>query len=202
MISLAILAGGVSSRMGQDKALKSFLGRPLILHVIRRLKALSEDVLISANQPEDYAFLGIPIFADIQPGCGALGGIYTSLFAAKNPLVAVVGCDMPFASLALFEYEQEMMRKTDVDVVVPSTPEGLEPLHAVYRRETCLPAIQSALGAGERKLVAWFPKVKAHTLSPEETAQYTPGYLAFWNLNTLEEFRKAEELARLQGASQ
>jgi molybdopterin-guanine dinucleotide biosynthesis protein A len=195
MISLAILAGGVSSRMGQDKALRPFLGQPLILRILNRLKALSEDIFISANHPTDFAFLGIPIYADRKTGCGALGGIYTSLLAAKHPLVAVVGCDMPFADLALIEHEREIMRETDVDVVVPSTPQGLEPLHAVYRCETCLPVVWSAMEAGERKLVGWFPKVKVHTLSPEETAQFTPRYLAFWNLNAPEEFRQAEEVA-------
>lgn len=195
MITLSIQAGGESRRMGRDKALMPFLGRPLILRVVERLAAFADEVIITTNQPADYTFLGLPLFADLQPGRGALGGLYTAINAAKHPLVAVVACDMPFASRALFEYERDLLVESGADVVISSTAEGLEPLHAVYRRATCLPAIQDALAAGEWKLIAWFPNVKVRTLTPEETARHDPQGLAFLNLNTLEDFRQAERLA-------
>jgi molybdopterin-guanine dinucleotide biosynthesis protein A len=206
MITLAIQAGGESRRMGGDKALMPFLGRPLILRVVERLAALADEVLITTNQPADYAFLGtstgsvrrLRCVTDIQPGRGALGGLYTALHASEYPLVAVAACDMPFASRALFEYERDLLIETDIDVVIPSSAEGLEPLHAVYRRATCLPAIQDALEAGEWKLIAWFPKVKVRALTPEETARRDPQGLAFLNLNTPEEFHLAEQLALSQ----
>lgn len=195
MITLSIQAGGESRRMGRDKALMPFLGRPLILQVMERLAAFADEVIITTNQPADYTFLGLPLFADLQPGRGALGGLYTAINAAKHPLVAVVACDMPFASRALFEYERDLLVESGADVVISSTAEGLEPLHAVYRRATCLPAIQDALAAGEWKLIAWFPNVKVRTLTPEETARHDPQGLAFLNLNTPEDFRQAERLA-------
>jgi molybdopterin-guanine dinucleotide biosynthesis protein A len=181
--------------MGRDKALMPFLGRPLILQVMERLAAFADEVIITTNQPADYTFLGLPLFADLQPGRGTLGGLYTAINAAKHPLVAVVACDMPFASRALFEYERDLLVESGADVVISSTAEGLEPLHAVYRRATCLPAIQDALAAGEWKLIAWFPNVKVRTLTPEETARHDPQGLAFLNLNTPEDFRQAERLA-------
>jgi molybdopterin-guanine dinucleotide biosynthesis protein A len=181
--------------MGRDKALMPFLGRPLILQVMERLAAFADEVIITTNQPADYTFLGLPLFADLQPGRGALGGLYTAINAAKHPLVAVVACDMPFASRALFEYEHDLLVESGADVVISSTAEGLEPLHAVYRRATCLPAIQDALAVGEWKLIAWFPNVKVRTLTPEETARHDPQGLAFLNLNTPEDFRQAERLA-------
>lgn len=195
MITLSIQAGGESRRMGRDKALIPFLDRPLILQVMERLAAFADEVIIITNQPADYTFLGLPLFADLQPGRGALGGLYTAINAAKHPLVAVVACDMPFASRALFEYERDLLVESGADVVISSTAEGLEPLHAVYRRATCLPAIQDALAAGEWKLIAWFPNVKVRTLTPEETARHDPQGLAFLNLNTSEDFRQAERLA-------
>ena len=195
MITLAIQAGGESRRMGRDKALLPFLGRPLILRVVERLAAMADEVVVTANNPADYAFLGLLLFADLLPGRGALGGLYTAINAAKHPLVAVAACDMPFASRALFEYERDLLIETGADVVIPSSAEGLEPLHAVYRRATCLPAIQDALAAGEWKLIAWFPNVKVRTLTPEETARHDPQGLAFLNLNTSEDFRQAERLA-------
>ncbi|MCJ7583473.1 MAG: molybdenum cofactor guanylyltransferase [Anaerolineales bacterium] len=195
MITLAIQAGGESSRMGKDKALLPFLGHPLILRVVDRLAAFADEVVVTANNPADYAFLGLLLFADLLPGRGALGGLYTAINVAKNPLVAVAACDMPFASRALFEYERDLLIETGADVVIPSSAEGLEPLHAVYRRATCLPAIQDALAAGEWKLIAWFPAVKVRMLTPAETARHDPQGLAFLNLNTPEEFRRAERLA-------
>jgi molybdopterin-guanine dinucleotide biosynthesis protein A len=197
MLSVAILAGGKSRRMGQDKALMPFLGRPLILRIFERLQSLSNEVFVMTGRPAELAFLGIPIHSDsVLPGQGSLVGLYSSLLTATKPLVAVVGCDMPFANPDLFEYERDVMTTSDADVVIPSTSNGLEPLHAVYRRETCLPVLQAELEAGERKIIAWFPKVKVHVLPDEVTAKYNPNQLAFWNLNTPEDFRLAEAQAR------
>ena len=98
MLSLVIQAGGQSRRMGQDKALLPFLGRPLVSRVIDRLASLADEVLVTTNQPEAYAFLGLPLLPDLKPGRGALGGLYTAVASAGSPLVAVVACDMPFVS--------------------------------------------------------------------------------------------------------
>lgn len=183
--------------MGQDKALMPFLGQPLIVRVLERLAPLADEIIVTTNRPDDYRFLGIPLFPDLQPGRGPLGGLYTALSSAKNPFVAVVACDMPFASKTLFEHAYRLLVQEDADVVIPDSGDGmLEPLHAVYRRETCLPAIQSALDADLWKLIAWFPQVKVRTLTRAETAAHNPDGLAFWNLNTPEEFAQAEEIAR------
>jgi molybdopterin-guanine dinucleotide biosynthesis protein A len=198
MISLAILAGGGSERMGQDKALKLFLGRPLIQRVQERLAGLAEEIIVSTNQPEKYAFLGLPLYPDLIPDRGALGGLYSALSAVHSPWMAAIACDMPFASAALFEYERDLMAREDVDAVIPRGPHGTEPLHAIYRCESCLPAIRSALDAGEWKLISWLPKVKVHYVPPAEIAEIDPSGLAFWNLNTPEEFSQAEQRARLE----
>ncbi|HTX93052.1 MAG TPA: molybdenum cofactor guanylyltransferase [Anaerolineales bacterium] len=195
-LTLALLSGGNSSRMGQDKALLSFLGRPLILRVIERLSPLAEEVLLSTNRPQEYAFLGLPAFPDLHPGDGPLGGLYTCLSAAKHPLVAAAACDMPFASPALFEYERDLLAKTGADAVIPSTPDGLEPLHAVYRRETCLPVVERALESGKLKLSSWLAEMNAEIILPETVSRIDPSGLAFWNLNTPDEFHQAEERAR------
>ncbi|MEW5831134.1 MAG: molybdenum cofactor guanylyltransferase [Chloroflexota bacterium] len=196
MRSLVIQAGGQSSRMGRDKALMPFLGQPLIVRVMERLSPLADEILVTTNRPGDYRFLGLPLFPDLRPGRGALGGLYTALSSAKNPLVAVVACDMPFASKTLFEHAFSLIVQEEADVVIPDSGGGmLEPLHAVYRRETCLPAIQSALEADLWKLIAWFPQVRVRSLAPEETAVHDPEGLAFWNLNTPEEFAEAERRA-------
>jgi len=196
MLSVVIQAGGQSSRMGQDKALKLFLGRPLIRRVIERMQPIADEVLITTNRPEDYGFLNLPLFTDLKPGRGALGGLYTALFSAKHSSVAVAACDMPFANAELFKAACEIMVKEKADIVIARTEEGYEPLHAVYRRETCIPAIETAIASDKWRMDAWFPQVKLRLLTPEEIKRYDPNGSAFLNINTPEDFAKAEERIR------
>lgn len=185
--------------MGEDKALKQFLGRPLIQRVIERIAPIADEVVVTTNRPEAYAFLGLRLASDRIAGRGALGGLHTALEAAVGPLVAVVACDMPFASARLIEHARELMRETDLDVVIPESTGGLEPLHAVYRKTTCLPAIQEAIAADAWKVVSWLPKVHVRVLSRDECQPMTEDGLAFWNLNTPEEFAEGERRASEAG---
>ena len=143
MLSIVIQAGGQSSRMRQDKALKLFLGRPLIQRVIERLQPIADELLVTTNHPADYAFLNLPLFTDLKPGRGPLGGLYTALFWAKHSIVAVAACDMPFVNAELFKAASEIMVKEQTDVVIAQTSKGYEPLHAVYRREFMHPCHRS-----------------------------------------------------------
>jgi len=195
MLTVAIQAGGQSSRMGEDKALKPFLKRPLIQRVVDRLNPIADEIIVTTNRPEDYSFLNLRLFTDLKPGRGALGGLYTAIASASYPIVAVVACDMPFASATLIETASTLLVEEEADVVIAKSDEGYEPLHAVYRRETCLPAIESAIGADQWKVIAWFPTVKVRVLTPEELKESDPSGLAFWNVNTPEEFAKAEQIA-------
>jgi len=196
MLTVCIQAGGQSSRMGEDKALKTFLGHPLIQRVVERLSLVADELIVTTNRPDDYAFLKLPLISDLKPGRGALGGLYTAIASASNPIVAVVACDMPFASATLLAAGTQLIVEEGADVVIAKSEEGFEPLHAVYRRETCLPAIEAALEADQWKVVAWFPQVKLRVLTSEEIRRYDPSGLAFWNVNTPEEFSKAEEIAQ------
>jgi len=197
MLSLVIQAGGQSARMGEDKALKLFLGRPLIQRVIERLAPIADEILVTTNCPDDYAFLGLRLVPDLVAGRGALGGLYTALASAASPIVAVAACDMPFASASLLEAATRLMVQEEADVVIARTNEGYEPFHAVYRRAACVPAIQSAIQADQWKVIAWFPQVKVRELTMGEVTRLDPSGLAFWNVNTPEEFAEAERLARL-----
>lgn len=196
MLTVCIQAGGQSSRMGEDKALKTFLGHPLIQRVVERLAPIADEMIVTTNRPEEYRFLDLPLFPDIKPGRGALGGLYTAIASASQSIVAVAACDMPFASAALLQTASRLLVAEEVDVVIPRSEEGYEPLHAVYRRAACLPAIESALAADKWKVIAWFPQVKVRVLAPEEIKHDDPSGLAFWNVNTPEEFLEAEKLAQ------
>jgi molybdopterin-guanine dinucleotide biosynthesis protein A len=187
--------------MGEDKALKPFLGRPLIQRVVDRLSSIADEVIVTTNRPDDYSFLNLRLVSDLIPDRGALGGLHTAIASAAHPVVAVVACDMPFASAKLLVAMGRLLVENEADVVIAKSDEGYEPIHAVYRRATCLPAIESAIKADQWKVIAWFPQVKVHTLASEEIRHHDPSGLAFWNVNTPEEFAEAERLARLSGYS-
>lgn len=196
MLTVAIQAGGESRRMGQDKALLPFLGQPLIARLVKRLSPIASEVLVTTNRPDLYRFLGLPLYADLIPGRGALGGLYTALSAAAHPLVAVVACDMPFASAALLAAERDALLESGADIAIPSLEDGMQPFHAVYRCITCLPPIQAALDAGQWRVDSWFGQVQLRLFSPEEVARCDPTGLCFWNVNTPQEWQEAERLAK------
>ncbi len=186
--------------MGENKALKPFLGQPLIEHVVERLIPFADEVLVTTNEPDALRFLNLPLFPDLRPGRGALGGLYTALVSARHPTVAVVACDMPFASGPLVVASAGILQQEAADVVIAETDEGYEPLHAVYRRATCIPAIESAMEANQWRVISWFPRVKVRKLASAELARYDPEGLAFSNVNTPEEFAEAERRASAQSA--
>lgn len=183
--------------MGQDKALVPFLGLPLIQRIIDRVAPIADELLITSNQPDALAFLGLPTVQDRLPGLGALGGLYTAFHSARYSFVAVVACDMPFVSAEMLAAERDAVVRGDREAVVPQTARGYEPFHAVYYRETCLAAVASALAAGKRRADCWFPDVRLGTFSPEQIARYDPAGEIFININTLEDLHRAEANAAL-----
>lgn len=197
MLTVCIQAGGQSSRMGEDKALKTFLGRPLIQRVIERVAPIADEMIVTTNHPENYSFLNVPLIPDLKPGRGPLGGLYTAIASASHPFVAVVACDMPFASAIFLDAATKLMIQEEADVVIAKNEGGYEPIHAVYRRATCLPAIENAINADQWKVIIWFPEVKVRVLTTDEIKKYDPSGLAFWNVNTPEEFAEAEKIAQI-----
>lgn len=198
MLTIVIQAGGESRRMGQDKALLPFLGQPLIVRVLNRVAYLADEVLVTTNRPEEYRFLGLPLSPDLRPGRGALGGLYTALSVASRPLVAVVACDLPFANGPLLAAELALLESTASDAVIPLSEGGTEPFHALYRRATCLPAIETALQEDKWRVDSWFKDIRLYRMTPEEVRLSDPKGIAFSNVNTQEEFRQAEDLARAE----
>jgi molybdopterin-guanine dinucleotide biosynthesis protein A len=195
MLTVAILAGGSSRRMGQDKAIMSFRGEVLLQRVLGRLTGLAEEEIIIGPGSQEYLALGIRIAPDLYPGRGSLGGVFTALFTASQEAVAIVACDMPFISSELLAYQRDILFSEDLDIVVPSSERSLEPLHAIYRRDTCLPLVREALAAGEQRLISWFQQGKVRILTPEEIKPFNPHGVVFINVNTPDEFRQAEKFS-------
>lgn len=186
-----VLAGGKSRRMREDKSLMLLDGKPMIERVCAQLEPHFDRILISANNPAKYAFLGLPIWPDSVPDQGPLRGIASALEASRHDLNLVVACDIPEVNVPVV---RRMLREArDCDGVAPRTASGqLEPLFAVYRKRM-LPAIRAALDAGERKVIAPFDRCDVRRVDVGE-----PPWLR--NLNTredYEEFLKESARARV-----
>jgi molybdopterin-guanine dinucleotide biosynthesis protein A len=196
MVTLAIQAGGRSSRMGRDKGLAELAGKPLVQHVIDRLGELAGEVLITTNQPAAYAAFGVRTAADTTPGAGALDGLLTALQAARGDPVLVVACDMPFASRPLAAHLIGL--STTAEAVVPRPDGEYEPLFAVYRR-SCAPAIRRALEAGQRRVISFFPVVVLRIVETSEARAIDPDPWCFFNVNTPADLAEAEQRLRAAG---
>lgn len=192
MITIAIQAGGRSSRIGSDKASTKLGGIPLVEHVLARVEGLGDEILITTNHPADYAYLGVRLVADQTPGAGALAGLQTALSAATGNLVLVLACDMPFISRPFLEY---MLRLSeDFDAVIPKYQEMYEPLQAVYKKTPCLAAVERALAVGNRRMISFLPDLKVRTIDPHDLAHLDPEGLSFFNINTLDDLNYAEQI--------
>lgn len=199
-VTVVIQAGGESRRMGRSKATVPFVGRPLICRLIERLAPIADDLVITTNEPENLAFLHakfpryrIQLVRDALNTRGALPGLYTALQAAHNPYVAVVACDMVFASPSLVVAEALAMNESGADVVVPVNKHGYEPFHAMYRRMRCLPAIRAALDSGEKRAQSFFSDVDVFEFPQDRVLEVEPMGGCFINANTPEELHAIEE---------
>ena len=194
LVSTIILAGGKSRRLGTDKALLEFEGQPIIGRVLKRLRRLSDDVIIVAKDTAAYAQFGARLATDVYPGHGALVGLHAGLRAARHPSALAVACDMPFLDLRLLRFM--IVAGKAYDVVMPRIGGLPEPLHALYRVERCLPAIEQSLDSGQFKMTSFLPRLRVRYLEQHEVDLLDPERLSFFNVNTPEDWQRGQELAR------
>ena len=196
-VSAIVLAGGLSRRLGRDKAVVPFNGVPLIGRVICRLSGLTAETVVVVNSQARAAELPLPVSAktvvDIYPDSGSLGGIYTGLSGAENEWGFVVACDMPFLNAGLIQYMLGL--RGGYDAVVPVLEGYPEPTHAAYSR-TCLPHIERRLKAGQLKIAGFFDDVRVRYVPVSEIDVYDRDHLSFFNVNTPEDLARASRLAK------
>jgi molybdenum cofactor guanylyltransferase len=192
-----ILAGGKSRRMGRDKAFLPFGDGLLIERVIEVIQPVTADVILVTNTPEQYQRFNLPMFADVIPDAGSLGGIYTGLVYAKTPYSLCLACDMPFV-------KPEFLRllcdtAAEADVVIPRNAEDFQPLCAVYA-QTCREPIRQKIDAGRLKITGFFDHVHVRVIEGELLAGYDPHDVMFFNANTPEEYEQARQMLTEHGS--
>lgn len=194
-----VLAGGRSSRMGQDKALLEVAGKPLVKFVGASVARVLDTVTLVGSAAK-YGELGLPIIEDIHPGLGPLSGIHTALKHTRKPLALIVGCDMPFLTPEFIEKLVEIASVADCDITVAESLEnGLESLCSVYNR-TALPYVEEAIQRRELKISLLYERVRVRKLSAEECRPYNRFGVLFSNINTPDDFEQASR--RLQAMKQ
>ncbi len=184
-VSGVILAGGRSSRMGRNKALLPYQGKPLIESIYRVMAELFKDVVVVTNSPADYDFLPCPKTADIHVGKGSMAGVHAGLSRSATEWIFVVGCDMPFIDARLVRYLAARLGKEAA--LVPQSDGGFEPLHAFYSKKA-LPILEAALGSDKMKIIDILELMHARVVPAAEIAEISPGFRSFVNLNSPEDY--------------
>ena len=186
-VSAAIMAGGKSKRMGQDKAWIELDGEPLIQRVATVLAEVADEVIVVANEPR-YASLGLRVVRDKYPAGGALGGIATGVAAASHDTVLVAACDMPFLSAEMWRLL--LSHVGEADVVIPRVGGEYETLHALYTK-ACVPQMARAIAENHLRVIAFFDQVRVLAIDEPELRAVDPTLRSFTNVNTPEELATA-----------
>jgi molybdopterin-guanine dinucleotide biosynthesis protein A len=191
----AILAGGFSRRLGQDKATLPLGGKPLALRVHEALAPLVSTSWLITNQPLAHLALGLPLVTDLRPFQGPAGGLLTALFYARTPWVLAAAVDNPFLVPALLAELAARASRTTRPAVVCRSPRGLEPLPGVYATRL-LPTLGNFLQA-DRRFTRFLEVCRPLILPETEVQALDPEAHSFFNLNTSQDLHWAEScLAR------
>lgn len=187
-VSGFVLAGGRSTRMGQDKAALTLNGRTLLEHALAILHGVCGDVAILGKR-ELYGGLA-PVYEDIFPGCGPLGGIHAALTNSQTEYNLVIAVDTPFLQPEFLSYVAERAVESGAVVTTPEIAGYTQPLCAVYARKF-LPIAEQALKSGDYKITPLFPKGQTLVIQEPELRRFAFGAEMFENLNTPEDMERA-----------
>lgn len=180
-IGAIILAGGKSSRMGQDKGLLLLHNKPMIVHLLDTVRKLTDDVIIISNN-SDYLKFELPVYEDLIKDAGPLAGIYTGLTHSKHNKNIVLSCDVPFVSIELLNHLIESSK--NYDVVIPTNNNKTHQVIGIYDK-TCIPLFKEELEINQRKIKEALKKVRLNVV---DANQFSPK--DFVNINTPEDLRR------------
>lgn len=176
--------------MGSNKSFALLDGKPVFGHVLERLSALELPICIVTNTPNDYARYALPMFPDVLPDQGSLGGLYTAIQSSGTEHTLCVACDMPFLNVALLRYLISL--RGTADIIVPRVRGYPETLHAVYRR-TCAAPIRAQIERGNLRISAFYDQVTVQFVEEDQVRRLDPDLQSFVNLNTPDELAAANQ---------
>ena len=153
-MTVVILAGGQSRRMGRDKLCLTLEGETLLQRALRRWGEVFPGVLVSVAGPEKFPELGQRRVFDRFPGAGPLAGLHAGLLAAGED-VFLTGGDMPFSSPEKALMLSSLCGEAEACVLTDCAGRW-EPLFGFYRLSV-LPIAEALLSSGKRSMVRWSP---------------------------------------------
>lgn len=195
-----VMAGGRNTRFGDIKAFAQVGGMRIIDHVIGVLRAVADDVVLSANDLTAYAPTGLAARADLVPDVGALGGIHAALSWARergDAGILAIACDMPFPSLKLLQAIRDLAPAHDAVLPESDNRRGLEPLFGYYSI-ACLPAISAAIDRDDLRMIGFHDDIDLYRVPLEAVRKLGDPALMFMNVNTREELELAQRIAAEQ----
>jgi len=204
--SAIILAGGTSRRLGPNKPLIPLAGRPLILHVLDRTSPIVDETVVVGSADQRDALRGVlgsgaRVVTDVPGPRSPLTGALSGFEAARGGLSILLPCDTPFVSgqVTVFLLDACFQR----DAVIPRWPNGyIEPLHAVYRTRPAAEAARKALEGGGLDMRSMIGRLgRVRYVSTGVLRAIDPDLRTFFNVNTLEDLRRAESMLRRQSRS-
>jgi molybdenum cofactor guanylyltransferase len=187
-MTCAILAGGKSTRMGQDKATIKIGENPLIRLVYDRAKEVFDDVIIISSLHNTIESIDASVLRDVVPFGNSMTGIVSALLYSETPYTFVVACDMPFLSTETFKYMKN--EATGEDIIIPKTQWGLEPLHAIYNR-SCMAHLFRLIEQKRFKITGLLPFVSVKELT-DQTYFFKSGNSVFTNINAMKDLSMVE----------
>jgi len=208
MRTAVILAGGSSRRLGAEKSLLLFDGKPLICWTVERLSSVADEIVVVARDEEHsrrlekvlsqfLPFRIKPAMAwDSLLGYGPVAGIAAGLGRARGKFAFATACDLPFLSPRVVErLFIEAEEDPDCGGAVPVQANGyFEPLHCVYHRKKMQQACEKAMAAGERRIFAPLQEIGIRQMAVDLLRPLDADLLTFFNLNTREDMERAEYL--------
>ena len=180
-----ILAGGKSSRMGEDKRhLKLYNEQTLLDHVIAKVEKQFTHIILADDGKLDYSHKpNIETVQDIVPGCGILSGIHAGLCAVQEDYAYIIACDMPYVNEAYIDYMAAAIQATEAQACVTRCGVWIEPVNAFYHKNLT-GLMHKYLLAQRYSVYPLLQQVNTLFIPEKKAKTFSPNWQMFFNLNT------------------
>jgi len=190
-----ILAGGLSTRYkGENKAFLQVGGKRILDRLLAVYAELFDEIILVTNSPQEFIGWNALIVTDIFPVRSSLTGIHAGLFYARNPFAFFSACDTPFLKKEVVAAVLDNL-EPEIDLVIPQTSAGLEPLCAAYSRRCLKPAEEQIL-QNKLKIQMALSGKRVKMIPEAILRERDPELLSFFNINCPEDLARAEQLVK------
>lgn len=201
-MSAVVVAGGISKRFGQDKGSIKLAEKPLVLHVLDKLTAVVDEVVVVvSSEMQERKFAEIikqkaRIVIDKTYVQSPLNGALTGFKTIQSEYTLLLACDTPFLSSKILNFVLDVC--INKNAAIPRWPnDDIEPLHAAYHAETAAKAAEIALENGKLDMRSMIENMQnIRYISTIVLREFDPKLTTFFNINTPNDLEKAEAMIK------